>query len=159
MSLADKMQPATGTPDFEAAAAALRARVTSQIPASLVLPPSLTTSTPAPLDVTTIPETCGLLTPTELAITALDATALCEKIAVRELSSVDVVRAFGKRAAIAHQVTGCLTDFFLEEGIARARELDEHLEKEGKVVGPLHGLPISIKVCGRAFVHGREDIR
>ena len=33
------------------------------------------------------------------------------------------------------------------EAIARAKELDEHLEKTGSVVGPLHGLPISLKDC------------
>lgn len=40
----------------------------------------------------------------------------------------------------------CLTDFWLEEALARARELDEHFAKTGKVVGALHGLPISLKV-------------
>jgi amidase len=29
--------------------------------------------------------------------------------------------------------------------LARAKELDQHLEKTGKPVGPLHGLPISLK--------------
>jgi amidase len=29
--------------------------------------------------------------------------------------------------------------------LARARELDEYLEKTGTVVGALHGLPISLK--------------
>jgi amidase len=29
--------------------------------------------------------------------------------------------------------------------LARAAELDEHLKKTGKPVGPLHGLPISLK--------------
>jgi amidase len=33
------------------------------------------------------------------------------------------------------------------EAIARAKELDAHLEKTGDVVGPLHGLPISLKDC------------
>ena len=32
-----------------------------------------------------------------------------------------------------------------DEGIAQARKLDEHFAKTGKVVGPLHGLPISLK--------------
>ena len=32
-----------------------------------------------------------------------------------------------------------------DEGIARARELDGHFNKTGKVVGPLHGLPVSLK--------------
>ena len=31
------------------------------------------------------------------------------------------------------------------EGIEQARKLDEHFSKTGKVVGPLHGLPVSLK--------------
>jgi hypothetical protein len=52
-----------------------------------------------------IPRTCGLLTAEELAITEqYDATALAEAIRSRSLKSVDVARAFCKRAAIAHQL-------------------------------------------------------
>lgn len=40
----------------------------------------------------------------------------------------------------------CLTAWFLEEGLARAKELDAILEKGGKPVGPLHGVPVCIKV-------------
>lgn len=29
--------------------------------------------------------------------------------------------------------------------LARAKELDTHLQTTGKTVGPLHGLPISLK--------------
>jgi len=32
-----------------------------------------------------------------------------------------------------------------DEAIERAKSLDEHYAKTGKVVGPLHGLPISLK--------------
>lgn len=34
----------------------------------------------------------------------------------------------------------------MEEAIEQAKKLDEHMERTGKPVGPLHGLPISIKV-------------
>jgi Asp-tRNA(Asn)/Glu-tRNA(Gln) amidotransferase A subunit family amidase len=33
-----------------------------------------------------------------------------------------------------------------KEGIQRAKELDEQLKTTGKLAGPLHGLPISLKV-------------
>jgi amidase len=39
----------------------------------------------------------------------------------------------------------CLTENFVERALSRAAELDEALKKTGKVVGPLHGLPISLK--------------
>jgi hypothetical protein len=35
---------------------------------------------------------------------------------------------------------------FFDEALERAKYLDERLAKDGKPVGPLHGLPISIKV-------------
>jgi len=39
----------------------------------------------------------------------------------------------------------CVLEFFPEMALARAKELDDHLQKTGKTVGPLHGLPISLK--------------
>ncbi|KAL2840359.1 amidase signature domain-containing protein [Aspergillus pseudodeflectus] len=95
-----------------------------------------------------IPRRCGILSPREIHITeAFDATALLEKLASREFSAVEVTRAFCKRAAIAQQLTSCLTEMFLETALRRARELDDHLLATGKTVGPLHGLPISLKEC------------
>lgn len=39
----------------------------------------------------------------------------------------------------------CALEFFPEMALARAKALDEALKKDGKPVGPLHGLPISLK--------------
>ncbi|KIJ66047.1 hypothetical protein HYDPIDRAFT_130197 [Hydnomerulius pinastri MD-312] len=143
MSIKQLTQGATGNAEYTQGVAVLLARLDAQIPASLRLPQSLLDD--PPLNVTSIPETCGLLTPEELAITELDATAIVERIAAGQLTAVEAVTAFGKRAAIAHQLTACLTDFFLDEGIEQAKALDEYFKLEGKVIGPLHGLPISIK--------------
>lgn len=85
------------------------------------------------------------LTPVELAIVQLDATALVQQIAARHLTAVNVLLAFAKVAVAAQDYTNCLTEIFIDEGLARAKELDEHLATTGKVVGPLHGLPVSIK--------------
>ena len=41
--------------------------------------------------------------------------------------------------------TNCLTVIMFDEGIAQAKKLDEHFAKTRKVVGPLHGLPVSLK--------------
>ncbi|KAL1894175.1 hypothetical protein Sste5346_005961 [Sporothrix stenoceras] len=98
------------------------------------------------LDVTSIPRDSGILTADEITITEnYDATALLEKLAAAEYSALAVTTAFCKRAAIAQQLTSCLTETFFDEAIERAKFLDEHLAKEKKPLGPLHGLPISIK--------------
>jgi len=41
--------------------------------------------------------------------------------------------------------TNCLTVTMFDDAIQRAKELDEHYKQTGKTVGPLHGLPISLK--------------
>lgn len=46
---------------------------------------------------------------------------------------------------MAQQLINCLTEIYFEEAIKRAEELDEYLAREGRTVGPLHGLPISFK--------------
>ncbi|EGO29913.1 hypothetical protein SERLADRAFT_365906 [Serpula lacrymans var. lacrymans S7.9] len=115
------------------------------------IPPSWVITPPAPdtqLNVLDIPQTCGLLTPRELEITefgARDVSELVEKLAKGEWSSVEVTTAYYKRAIVAHQVTNCLTEIFVDRALARAKELDEYLAQNGKPIGPLHGLPMSLK--------------
>jgi amidase len=86
------------------------------------------------------------LTPAELALTEeTDITVLLRKLSSAELSSLELTRAFAKRAALAHQLTICCTEIFFEEAFATARQMDEYLAKTGTIIGPLHGLPVSIK--------------
>jgi Asp-tRNA(Asn)/Glu-tRNA(Gln) amidotransferase A subunit family amidase len=93
-----------------------------------------------------IPAKCGILSAREIDITeGYDATALLQKLASKELSAVEVTTAFCKRAAIAQQLTFCLTETFFDKALARARQLDDNLAATGKTIGPLHGLPISLK--------------
>lgn len=86
-----------------------------------------------------------LLTESEFAITDSSATAIVENIAKGKWTSVEVFKAFAKRGTIAHQLTNCAMDLFPEEGLERAKFLDEYYAKNGKTMGPLHGLPISLK--------------
>lgn len=91
-------------------------------------------------------QSCGILISQELQWTeVIDISELVSLVASREVSSVQLTTAFCKRAAIAQQLSKCLTEIFFDQALARAKELDEHLEKTGKVVGPLHGVPVSVK--------------
>ncbi|KAF2258625.1 general amidase-like protein [Lojkania enalia] len=93
-----------------------------------------------------IPRKCGLLSAEELEITEkYDATALAEAIRLKRLKSIDVVRAFCRRAAIANQLTNCWTEILFKDAIIRASELDSHLAARKPPLGSLHGVPGSLK--------------
>ncbi|KIL63891.1 hypothetical protein M378DRAFT_192787 [Amanita muscaria Koide BX008] len=70
-------------------------------------------------------------------------------------SSVEVTTAFAKRAIIAHQLTNCLTEVFIDRALKRAAWLDDQLKSTGNTVGPLHGLPLSLK--DQINIHGIES--
>lgn len=110
--------------------------------AAVYLPlPALPTG--LPLNVTSIPTL--VLTPTELAITSLSVTALLTYIATRTVSSTSVINAYLRRAALAQEMTNCLTELLPSRALVRAQWLDEYLAEHGRTVGPLHGLPVSVK--------------
>lgn len=115
----------------------------ARIPKAWVLP---TLPPPSQLDVCSIPRTCGILTKKELEITEHhDATSLAHALRSRQLTAHDVTLAFCKRAAIAQQLTQCLTEIFFSEALERAKWLDEELARTGNLIGPLHGVPVSLK--------------
>lgn len=97
------------------------------------------------LDVSHFRQTSGLFTPAEIEITSATAGEILEKLLLQTWTSEEVTRAFCKAAASAHQLTNCLTAAFFEEAIERAKSLDRAFRETGKPVGPLHGLPISLK--------------
>jgi amidase len=100
-------------------------------------------SSSSELDKTTIP--ASLLTPHELEITNTNVEDLLLKLSSGRWSCKEVTTAFLRRAGLAQGLSNCVTELLPQKALQRAAELDDYLAKEGKVVGPLHGLPISVK--------------
>ncbi|KAF9528397.1 general amidase [Crepidotus variabilis] len=97
-------------------------------------------------NVMNVPASSGILSQKQLDITEeSDVDVILEKLRTAEWTSVEVTTAFYKRAVVAHQTVNCLTEIFVDKALKRAKELDDMLSRTGKVVGPLHGLPISLK--------------
>ncbi|PVF94556.1 amidase [Serendipita vermifera] len=95
---------------------------------------------------TAVPVSCSILDSSEIGITEeQDVRVILEKLHSGNWTALQVTTAYLKRAVIAHQLTNCLTEIFIERALKRARTLDEYLQRTGKPIGPLHGLPISLK--------------
>ncbi|KAL8280129.1 hypothetical protein RQP46_007459 [Phenoliferia psychrophenolica] len=90
-----------------------------------------------------------LLSPFDIEVTETTVTGgiepLLKKLASGTWSAEAVVGAYARRAIIAHKLTNCLTEVFIDQAMERAKMLDKHLADTGKPIGPLHGLPISLK--------------
>ncbi|KAH8649196.1 acetamidase [Xylariales sp. PMI_506] len=130
--------------NWEAIAADKRTRLEKTIPPEWKIEPTLVekSRSSSPLEVI---DKSKVLSEAELQIVRSTATDLVAKLANGELTAVEVTLAFCKRAALAHQLVNCALEFFPEIALARARDLDLAFKQTGKPVGPLHGLPISLK--------------
>ncbi|KAF4626956.1 hypothetical protein G7Y89_g11201 [Cudoniella acicularis] len=126
------------------AATALKRREVA-IPKEYLLPKESLSNLPRNL--TTVPKSSGHFTHEELEITETNAEDILFKIKNKIWTALEVTKAFCKAATVAQQLTNCLTEILFSESLARAKFLDDYLEKGGQVIGPLHGLPISLKDC------------
>ena len=170
----------TAAPGWAEIASRKRREVASKIPQDWLLPASLrpapaanewlapgesgesgpaTGALPA-VGVLDVPARSGILTPRERELTErYDAVGLLDLMATRQATSEDVVRAFCKRAAVAHQLVNCCTEMLFDEAMQRAKACDDFLSAHGRPLGPLHGLPLSFKVrirgCSRRETHSR----
>ncbi|SCU89166.1 LAME_0E02432g1_1 [Lachancea meyersii CBS 8951] len=70
---------------------------------------------------------------------------LTQKQLSGELSAVAITRAYIKAAIVAQLTTNCVMQFMIPEALQRAQELDDYLEAHNKLVGPFHGVVISLK--------------
>ncbi|KAL7952126.1 amidase signature domain-containing protein [Trichoderma barbatum] len=85
------------------------------------------------------------LTTKEIEITETDAVGILQQTTSGKWSAREVTEAFCHRAAIAHQLTNCLHDIFVDVALEHADTLDAYYREQNKPIGPLHGLPISLK--------------
>ncbi|KAL8730674.1 MAG: hypothetical protein Q9181_004582 [Wetmoreana brouardii] len=109
----------------------------------LVDPPVPEVPSDLPRDVTGIPK--KLLTTDEVLITQTPPEELVTALASGKFASIAVVNAFLRRAGLAQKLTNCITELLPEEALIRARYLDDYYKEHKRPVGPLHGLPISVK--------------
>ncbi|TPX34729.1 glutaminyl-tRNA synthase (glutamine-hydrolysing) [Synchytrium microbalum] len=123
----------------------VRSRRESQIPPEFRLTAAQVSSV-GDYDVITFLNTKAGLSARELQITnSPSATELAKKIATQEYTSLEVTKAFCHRASLVQQLCNAVTEMFFDEAYARAKYCDDYLAKNGKTLGPLHGVPVSIK--------------
>ncbi|CAI7583127.1 unnamed protein product [Penicillium pancosmium] len=96
--------------------------------------------------------------------------ALLQLLQKGELTAESVIKAYIKRAVVAHQLTNCLTEVCFTEALEEAKALDAEFEITRQPKGPLHGIPITLKdqfnvkgldttigYVGRSFSPADED--
>ncbi|KAF7947380.1 hypothetical protein EAE96_008468 [Botrytis aclada] len=81
----------------------------------------------------------------EVKITETDAVNIVRKTSSGDWTCSAVVKAFCHRAALAHQMINCLHEIMFASALQRASELDAYSAEHKELMGPLHGLPVSLK--------------
>ena len=92
---------------------------------------------PQQTDVSKLPT--SELSPRELEIVHLDATALAEAHRTRKYTAVETINAFCHVAAIAQDLTNCLTEVLFDEGFGGRRSWIGTWKRRGKSSGRCMG--------------------
>lgn len=116
-----------------------RQSVLSQIPPEWILKDK-------PSDVRNTDEYLNSVLPAdENEITHKSLIQLVGDIKSKTLTSYEITKAFCHRAALAHQLINCCAEIFFAQALEDAKALDHYYETTGKLKGPLHGIPVSLK--------------
>ncbi|KAL9936250.1 hypothetical protein V8E36_005092 [Tilletia maclaganii] len=81
----------------------------------------------------------------DVEILGSDAAALTKGIEERKWTASDILAAYIRSARRAQDRLNCLTEVLFTSAVEKAKELDAYFEREGKLIGPLHGVPLSLK--------------
>ncbi|KAE8224081.1 hypothetical protein CF319_g2977 [Tilletia indica] len=81
----------------------------------------------------------------DLEILSSGVVALTKGIEERKWTASDVLAVYVRSARRAQERLNCLTEVLFETAVQKAKSLDEYFEREGKLIGPLHGVPLSVK--------------
>lgn len=136
----DKQAP----PKWKVIAYEKQASLAAAIPTEWRLQPAVLSKLDTITNLVDMPYEIDFFTTEELTYTDTLATELVQKLRSGEWTSEAVTRAFCKRAAAAQQLFNCVSEIMFDTAIEEAKNLDKHLREVGPV-GPLHGLPISLK--------------
>lgn len=135
---------AASSQNWEEVAASVKARVLASLPPEYLIP----ADKKPPTDqrrVENFVRDSGFFSAEEIEITHSSASQITAKVVDKIWTAEQVIKAFSKSSAVAHQLTNCLTFTDYPRALRTAKALDEEFAKTGKPRGPLHGVPISLK--------------
>ncbi|KAJ4137149.1 Acetamidase [Fusarium equiseti] len=89
------------------------------------------------------PDINSQLTP--LGSNAVDIQAIINLLQAKQVSALDLIRNYIARACEAQQKTNCLTEICFEDAIAQAKRLDDFQRQNDRLIGLLHGVPVTVK--------------
>lgn len=75
----------------------------------------------------------------------LDATSLFKKIIEGEISSLDLVKVYINHIKLTDKEINAVVEERFEAALKEAEQADHYLKENKQAIGPLHGVPISIK--------------
>ncbi|KAF8903595.1 amidase signature domain-containing protein [Mucidula mucida] len=85
------------------------------------------------------------LSPDQEAYLKATASEIVSFIADGKWTASAVLEAYIQRSVQAQEATNCVTEIMFDEARLRAKELDVDFASTGKIRGPFHGIPFSLK--------------